>query len=548
VSDAGFGHAGLRALARAAVSGLGLAGIIAGYDVAMRFASGRAFTRAGLLEPLILGLSLGLVAAPVALVELTAARRGTPGPKRDGAALVLATIAAFVGLVLATLQFTYTFTLVNVGSWQSAAVKVADEGRQMLQHRRDYASIFTAAAFLFGVGIVGRLRGYGLARQTFALLGAVALVAVPILFTDRRSAYMGIDTMGVWLVLGACVLPLATALSEQLERRLVAWITGEETPVALGPSRPLGARVGRAVSILVIALAASGLGFGTKSVLRDPRRARFDPSPQVVALMPAFKAWEEGKLSPAEVAALVSRAISVEYRVRPRIAPGDPLCVDRRCVLALPPSDYALDVTTVFALDGTQHGPFPLGNVASWYELVLVDRTESPATLLPQGGFTLGRHEIAFTSQLVLKRKNAPVWARTVPETVPFEVVPEGGEPVRLVPGDLDESAIDLSLHTGTKTYAGLSVAVSRPEVALAGVLEVHDESGQLLGTHELFAPTDRWTWESVSWPTTQAITSPLTVTFRPDPKVAIAKSATVREILGTSFERKVPPPAPPGP
>ena len=535
-------HAGRRALARAAVSAVGLSLVLAGVAAVRALASGRVPSRSDLFEPAILGLSVGLVAGPVALVELLFAR-ARAGLVRDLAAGVFAASVGFVGVLLATLQFLYSLTFVQTVSPDRAWQAVHEEAERMLKNERDYATVFGAAALVFGLGTAARLRRPSLLRQTLGLLGGTALLALPLLWTDRRGS-MDLREVGLWFVLGACVLPLAANVAEALERRVIANLSGDEPEKRALPPISWWLRLRRSgLPLLLVLVVASGLGWSARRLLKNPRMIFLEESPLAQSLVPRFAAWSASRLTSSEIATLVSSAIVADYHVRPRLAPDDPLSIECHLELAAPPP-YSFNTATTWALDGkplvnglSRSSTFSFGEGFTAVEDSVAVNAWRPSA----GGLALGHHALTGATKLELKNGATVVWSSTRDESLAFDVV-AGGDPeaIQLVtPWFSDDSLEVTASPTNTRGpgYWNLDVWVGDATISIAARVDLRDTDGALLGTTPLLIRSGHPQGAELAFLPTPG-THDLTVTITPDPKLALAHTATVHEIYGLPIVR----------
>ena len=554
-------HPARKTLARALVAGAGLGAAFAAYRLIALLAAGETIDRNALLEPAAMGVAAALGMAPLTVVELACAAR-RPSLARDAVAFLAGGLVVLVACFPATVEYAYTMGLVQGGTWAAASQSVLRTFDLLRENPRTYGLVFTGGALIASAATILRLRGLGLARQTLALVAVAAFVVQPLLALERKGR-LAMDVMGALMVLAAVVVPAAFALADLGEGRLLARLRGDEPEPfprprlalrtrtqsgrfapcwrlrasSLGRKLPALGRSGRPW-LAVLLLAGGGLAVGAHA-LENPRDARWKPSPHAPALAPSFAAWEAGSLGKGEVAALVSRAFAIEHRARRELGAGDPLCIEEGVQLACP-SAWCLTTDVSVQVDGGP--PLVAGRsvwtcALDWVSLEKVKPLALPRSLPP---LEPGWHEVACTTSLTFAGGGAGSFSTVIEETLRVHVVP-GAEPVALVRAPLDGSSVLVYAPTGTPGW--LTIELVDPPVAVAGTVEVTDEAGHVIASDTVVFPAETTTdWNLWLAPKPSCLPdelATLTLTITPDPRVAIARSATVRAIHDQPLVRR---------
>jgi hypothetical protein len=517
---------------------------------------------------LALAVSVGLVTGPTALVAFTAARL-RPSLARDLAAASVAAVIAFVGLWLAYFQALYLQELrVNPLDPQSFArtgqfFLARLEG--LLGARRDTFVVAAAGAMPFGLFTVLRLRRVRVLRATLSLVFATGALGFPLLFL-RRFGALPMDRVGVWLIVGASLMPLAANVGDRLERRIEEWLAGDESPSrAPVPSSVHLARF--AFSILVV-LALACAWTETAAFLVNPRSASSRPPAWIER---RFHALRAGRLPRPEIAALMSSALTFSCRARPEIARGEPLLIALALDLVAP-HEYQPDREVAFVLDWCV-----TGSVRAWVDDgpedsgVDLEPCQQIATILSEGNeLAPGRHVLhcAWTLKLAAPTWEEdgvdpppPLWSARRVDEIPFDVRP-GGSSVKPVVPDFPPSSCTIEWRSPSPTNPpgappAILVTLDDLPVTVAGWIQVWNDRGERVpladGKPEISLPPDRYGSVDVcaapGQPTVttlalagslDASVRELTVKILPDPQWALWQSVSATEVYGETIERTI--------
>jgi hypothetical protein len=195
-----------------------------------------------------------------------------------------------------------------------------------------------------------------------------------------------------------------------------------------------------------------------------------------------------------------------------------------------------LSVTSQFVLDDEVSIPASLPGPA-WYSHE-DSRTESAATVPAAVPLSPGVHVVRCSSTLSLVKDGRTFWSATHDVLCDFEVVAGGDpDPVRLIMPAVDEDKFgvgSLTFETGTQQVQREVILRSELPCAVAGTVEVRDASGTLVNTRDVCL------WAGNPQERIPVPPGGFSVTLTPNPKVAQAKTATVREIYGKPLTRKV--------
>lgn len=303
-------------------------------------------------------------------------------------------------------------------------------------------------------------------------------------------------------------------------------------------------------------LVCLGLG-GALLLLLSPGGPGFPPmTPATRAVKQGFEDLEAGKLSPAQVAALASSALTIDWAVRPRIGLEDTLVVEATGTYAAP-FTYDLRGVVRVTVDGEEVRANPLILSCSGGRDPFSGFHISPARIDEQvawkdGPWSPGSHEVRIACDLTLLHDGSPtpIWTASAEEVLRFEAV-EGlpTDQITLVtsPGSAPHgltAASNGSTQTGGRTYGGVGLSYDDGlPVSVAGRCEIRlAETGELLGTHEVLIPAGRrgasgfgFTPESLPVGRHR-----LKLRIVPDPALALRRSASITEIWGLPIEREL--------
>jgi hypothetical protein len=214
---------------RAAIVGAGLAILLLLFFVV--FGPAREIAREPSLAVLILfsGLVTGVLTMPVSLVELFAERR-PPTTLRDVLASSVAATAAFGSTLAASFQVAFSAAVLRTHAW-SEGFAASREFARRLPDEDLILALFGLLAVAFFPVTFGRLRGYRPAKLLRFTLGLGYVLALPLtilLAADGNSRDPGFFSLSL-LVLGAHLLVTGATLgADALERRIVAWLSGDD--------------------------------------------------------------------------------------------------------------------------------------------------------------------------------------------------------------------------------------------------------------------------------------------------------------------------------
>lgn len=488
------------------------------------------------------------VAVVTSLVELAFARR-RPGRARDVLGTLAVALAAAASLPATKLEGDLASSALNAlrwGQWRTIAASwgtVTTGWTSMLRHPEGCLVLTLAAALPFAALALARLQRRSLAVQTAFTLGVCGALSLPIL-AIARGGLEGLDDLGSALVRGALLLPLAAWVADRVERAIERALSRDE--VAREPALP--ARRARALAVaFVLVGAASGLEHVAGKALALPKPDPEAPAPRPASLDPelvrAFEAWEAGRLAPEEVAALVSRTVSVSHHVRPRLRPEDSLAFGRDASFTTPPG-FTLDIRTLTFVDGA---PPPTGKRSSSQRNADWPRNGTANVYAVHGwnaqrNVRPGRHEVRWHSELRIvageEDDGRELWRGSLDESATFEVDPAAPPPVRLVRGPAP------TLETRAY-FDGAHVVEARlgpSELVLCGRFAVEDDAGQGFHTmpfSHLLGPEVPRTWLRAGVDRWDASARhQVTLQFVPDLDEALAASTHVEEIYGETLER----------
>jgi hypothetical protein len=401
-------------------------------------------------------------------------------------------------------------------------------------------------------------------------LGGLSLAAQSILATTPAAADLlwgrehAFHVRPHWLlpgltyvVVGGAFLPLVAEMARRISDRAFTSMTFEErqpdSTVVIRGSRRRGAL------LVYLAVLALELGVLAREYAKEAGHFIRRPSTSEQALLDRWKAWADAKGSASEVAALISASSSETLEVRERVGEDDPLRVVVRVRAVTSPDDgAALSATAKLRLDGELREaefPFifhtPLGAAPG------LNVCEGACTLLPASpgrgvpGFRLGvgMHKISVvtTASVIARPAWAPVWSGSFSLEKKFEVLPGSlrSEIALVTPLGFDPNwflyGASIVRPRASRSQL-LDVNVEAIELPVYSRISVFDGDRLLVGDEALMRDADDWKLKEEFILRKDSPLAPgrhvLRVVVTPDPHLVLEQSATVREILGASFER----------